>query len=87
MDFNDTFSITAKIVAIRSLLSLAVVRGWSLTQLDVANAFLQMDLDEQIFMQLPLGINSVVQTRFSSYASPYMVLNMPQGNGITNLLG
>lgn len=55
VDFHDTFSPTAKIVTIRSLLSLAAIRGWSLTQMDVANVFLQGDLDEEIFMQLPLG--------------------------------
>lgn len=57
MDFLDTFSPTAKIVTIRCVLSLAAIRGWNLIQMDVANAFLQGDLDEEIFMQLPLGYN------------------------------
>lgn len=55
IDFHDTFSPTAKIVTIRCLLSLASIKGWSLHQLDVPNAFLQGDLDEDIFMDLPLG--------------------------------
>lgn len=55
IDFHDTFSPTAKIVTIRCLLSLAAANNWSLTQMDVANAFIQGDLDEEIFMHLPLG--------------------------------
>lgn len=55
IDFNDTISPAAKVVTIRCLLILASIHGWSLTQLDVANAFLQGDLDKEIFMTLPLG--------------------------------
>lgn len=42
-------------MSIRCLLSLTAVHGWNLTQMDVANAFLQRDLDEVIYMQLPQG--------------------------------
>ncbi|XP_073025307.1 uncharacterized protein [Primulina eburnea] len=55
VDFHDTFSPTAKIVTIRCLLSLSASYQWPITQMDVANAFLHGDLDEEIFMTLPLG--------------------------------
>lgn len=59
-------------MTIRCLLSLAAIRGWSLYQMDVANAFLQGDLDEDIYMQLPLGYhvqekNKVCKLRKSLY--------------------
>lgn len=40
------------------LLSLVAIFGWSLTQLDISNAFLNGDLDEEIYMKLPLGYSS-----------------------------
>ena len=41
--------------SIRVLLSLAVNYDWPLHQLDVKNAFLNQDLEEEVYMSLPLG--------------------------------
>ena len=45
----------AKINSIWVLLHLAVNVNWSLYQLDVKNTFLNGDLEEEVFMSLPLG--------------------------------
>lgn len=55
LDFHDTFSPVIKPITIRLLLSLAMSFGWSITHLDVLNAFLHDDLDEPIFIKQPIG--------------------------------
>ena len=45
----------AKSVSVKIVLSLVAMKGWFLHQMDVNNAFLHGDLDEDVYMCLPLG--------------------------------
>jgi len=47
---------------VRVILSLAANNNW-LQQFDVKNAFLDRDLDEEIYMELPSGYEGQVSTR------------------------
>ena len=51
IDFIDTFSPIVKLTTIQVILSIAVMHGWQLRQLDVNNAFLQGTLSDDVFMQ------------------------------------
>jgi hypothetical protein len=54
-DFFDTYSHVARLTTIRVLLSLATSYGLLVHQMDVKTAFLNRELEEEIYMDQPDG--------------------------------
>jgi len=40
-------------MSVKTFLTAVVVKGWDLHQIDVNNAFLHRDLDEEVYMTMP----------------------------------
>ena len=58
IDYKETFAPVAKLNTIKVLLSLALNLDWPLHQLDVKNAFLNDDLEEGVYMEVPPGLET-----------------------------
>lgn len=55
IDYHETFAPVAKFTSIRALLSLAACHDYEVHQMDVVTAYLNGDIDEEIYMRQPDG--------------------------------
>lgn len=57
IDYMETFSPVVRFDSLRAILSVAAENGMQMTQFDVKTAFLNGDLEEEVFMHQPVGFD------------------------------
>jgi hypothetical protein len=58
IDYEETFAPVAHLEAIRILLAFSVAKGFKLHQMDVKSAFLNVVLEEEVYVRQPPGFES-----------------------------
>ena len=86
VDYFDTYSPVTKITTIRALIALAAIHNLLIHQMDVKTAFLNGDLEEEIYMTQPEGFKiSGQENKVCKLESPYMVSSKLPNSGTKNL--
>ena len=63
LDYFDTYSPMTRINSIRMVLAIAALRNLEVHQMDVKTAFLNGDLDEEIYIEQHEGFSTLGQER------------------------
>ncbi|XP_075475893.1 uncharacterized protein LOC142514930 [Primulina tabacum] len=61
LDYFDTYSPVSRITSIRVILAIVALRNLEVHQMDVKTAFLNGDLEEEIYMEQPKGFSATGQ--------------------------
>jgi len=56
VDYTETFAPTARFGALRTVIALAAMEDWELESVDISMAFLNGNIDAEVYMHKPEGV-------------------------------
>lgn len=56
VDYTETFAPTARFGALRTVIAFAAMEDWELESVDISTAFLNGEIDAEVYMQKPEGV-------------------------------
>ena len=59
VDYNETFAPVTRLDTLRLLTAMAVQKDWEFRHLDIKTAYLHRDLEEEVYMAVPQGLEDV----------------------------
>jgi len=62
IDYNDTFSPMVKFTSMHIVLALAAIHNWEVHQMDIKNAYLNVELTKTIYMAQPPSFSQACDT-------------------------
>ena len=66
VNYWDTFAPTPRLTTLRMLIALAAHFKWEIHQLDISTAFLNANLDAEVYMQVPEGMEDIIKKFLAS---------------------
>ena len=63
VDYDEIFAPVARYTTIHSVMSLASILGWKLNQMDVKTAFINGEVEQEVYVEQPDGF--VVHSKVS----------------------
>jgi len=85
MDFEKTCAFVIKMTTIHTLIVVASIRWWHISQIGVKNVFLNGDLQKEVYMA-PLLVFHMILDMSVSLRKHYMVSNKHPVLGLRNSL-